>query len=88
MPNTRETKSIQIKNSYRIWKPTTMKLCIQVECCNKYGSPFADDVLHRSYVDMYVEWWLHSIGYYLTRNIALFEIINLRCKDVDLGEHK
>lgn len=82
-----EKKSIQIKDSYRIWRPFVMKQHIKKACFDKYGSPFAKAVLHRSYADMYCEWWLHNIGYYLTRNIALFDVINLRCKDVDLEEH-
>jgi hypothetical protein len=80
-------KSIQIKDSYKIWRPSTMKRCIKSVCWDKYYSPDADAVLHRSYADMYIEWWLHNIGYYLTRNIALFKSINERCKDVDLEEH-
>lgn len=79
-------KSIQIKDSYKIWKPTVMKACINTLCNIKYGSYSADKVLHRSYADMYCEWWWHNIGYYLTRNIPLFESINERCKDVDLEE--
>lgn len=80
-------KSIQIKDSYKIWRPSTMKLDIQHTCYYKYGSVRANEVLHRSYVDMYCEWWWHNIGYYLTRNIPLFESIAERCKDVDLEEH-
>lgn len=88
MPNTREKKSIQIKDSYAIWRPTRMKGCINLVCKSKYGSWCADKVLHRSYIDMYCEWWLHNIGYYLTRNLAIFDVINLRCKDVDLEERQ
>lgn len=85
MPNTK--KSIQIKDSYKIWRPVLMMQYIQEACCDKYGHHFARDVLNRSYLSMYIEWWLHNIGYYLTRNIALFDVINLRCKDVDLEEY-
>ena len=84
MPN---KKSIQIKDSYKIWRPSTMLFSIKQECFYKYGSVLAHEVLNRSYLSMYIEWWLHNIGYYLTRNIALFDVINLRCKDVDLEEH-
>lgn len=79
-------KSIQIKDSYKIWRPSKMKHEIEIECWAKYCWDLANEVLHRSYVDMYIEWWLHNIGYYLTRNIPLFESINERCKDVDLEE--
>ena len=78
-------KSIQIKDSYKIWSPAEMKIAIVLACAGKYGiNP--KQALRRSFVDMYCEWWLHNIGYYLTRNIALFQSINERCKDVDLEE--
>ncbi len=80
-------KSIQIKDSYKIWKPSKMKHEIELECWSKYCWHLANEILHRSYVDMYIEWWLHNILYYLTRNIPLFESIAERCKDVDLEEH-
>ena len=80
-------KSIQIKDSYKIWRPSVMKCYISFECQAKYNSYSADKVLHRSYIDMYCEWWMHNIGYYLTRNLAIFDVVNLRCKDVDLEEH-
>lgn len=79
-------KSIQIKDSYKIWRPSKMKHCIIEACCGKYHTPYASELLHRSYADMYCEWWLHNIGYYLTRNIPMFESIAERCKDVDLEE--
>lgn len=79
-------KSIQIKDSYKIWRPFVMRQLIQNACLAKYDSIFVGDVLNRSYVSMYIEWWLHNIGYYLTRSMAIFEVINLRFKDVDLEE--
>lgn len=82
-----EKKSIQIKDSYRLWKPSAMKNFIQVSVYLKYRSLSPEELLNRSYLSMYIEWWLHNIGYYLTRNIAIFDVINLRCKDVDLEEH-
>lgn len=83
-----EKKSIQIKDSYRIWKPSAMKNFIQFSVYLKYRSLSPEELLNRSYQSMYIEWWLHNIGYYLTRNFALFDVINLRCKDVDLEERK
>lgn len=80
-------KSIQIKDSYKIWKRSEMEWKIRNACYDKYGNLFARKVLNRSYKSMYIEWWWHNIGYYLTRNIPLFESINERCKDVDLEEH-
>ena len=79
-------KSIQIKDSYKIWRPFAMRWLIVEECFKKYDNPKATMVLNRSYVSMYIEWWLHNIGYYLTRGLAIFDVINLRCKDVDLEE--
>lgn len=84
MPNTR--KSIQIKDSYKIWNTRTMKAKIKSACWYKYVDSFGDRCLNRSYLSMYIEWWLHNIGYYLTRNIPLFKSIAERCKDVDLEE--
>ena len=79
-------KSIQIKDSYKTWRPSKMKHDIEIACWAKYCCHLANEVLHRSYESMYIEWWLHNIGYYLTRNLAVFDTINLRCKDVDLEE--
>ena len=64
-----------------------MKVKIDWNCKKKYDSHFADLILNRAYRSMYVEWWLHNIGYYLTKpfcSIEFFKKINLRCKDVDL----
>ena len=85
MPNT-EKKSIQIKDSYRIWQPSAMKNFIQFSVYLNYHSLDPEELLNRSYQSMYIEWWLHNLGYYLTRNIAIFDVINMRCKDVDLEE--
>ena len=46
-------------------------------------------LFQRSIKSMYIEWWLHNIGYYLTKPLCKFDYfkkINLRCKDVDLEE--
>jgi hypothetical protein len=56
----------------------------------KYGDSDAVDVLNRTYRGMYIEWYLHNIGYYLTLPFIKKESIkklNLRFKDVDLEEH-
>ena len=81
-------KSIQIKDSYKIWQPSEMFAHIWNECILKYKLP-PKTVLHRSYIGMYVEWWLHNIGYHVTKPFSFIpniKIINLRCKDVDLEE--
>lgn len=87
MPN---KKSIQIKDSYKIWSPSKMRRDIAIACWSKYRQCFATDVLNRSYLSMYIEWWLHNIGYYITKPfcfIPFIKKINLRCRDVDLEEH-
>ena len=82
-------KVIQIKNSYCVWNTSEMDLEIIWECATKYDSSTPEILLNRSYRSMYIEWWLHNIGYYLTKpfcSIEFFKKINLRCKDVDLEE--
>lgn len=82
-------KSIQIIDSYRLWKPSAMKNFIQFACSIKYHSLDPEELLNRSYQSMYNEWWLHNIGYYITKPfcfIPFIKKINLRCRDVDLEE--
>lgn len=82
-------KSIQIKNSYHIWSTNEMKYLIQCKVLNQYNTPSADRFLHRTYESMYMEWWLHNIGYYLTKLLCwndYFKHINKRFKHVDLEE--
>ena len=82
-------RSIQIKDSYKTWKISTMKTQIDLEMIYK-PIIYADRYLNRTYVSMYIEWWLHNIGYYLTlpfiKNPKIYAL-NLRFKDVDLEEH-
>ena len=70
-------KHIKIKNSYNIWKPSTMKHLIDFRCQLDRFKP-------KGYLPYIVEWWLHNIGYYLTKPFPFMKNINLRCKDVDL----
>lgn len=82
-------RSIQIKNSYCIWSIEEMRYLIKHELVCKYNTPIADEFLHRSYLSMYIEWWLHNIGYYLTKPLCwndYFKYINERFKHVDLEE--
>ena len=82
-------KNLNIPDSYNIWRPAVMNMLIERTCLAKYQSSNVCKVLHRSYVSMYIEWWLHNIGYYLTKlfcSIDFFHKINLRCRDVDLNE--
>ena len=82
-------KNIHIENSYNIWDPDAMQYRIYKKCLEQYDSDFPERQLNRSYTSMYVEWWLHNIGYYVTKpfcHIECWKKINLRCKDVDLEE--
>lgn len=82
-------KVIHINNSYKYWRINTMKCIIDYMALNEYCSGNAQKLLHRSYKSMYIEWWLHNIGYYLTKLFCFIDCIkkiNLRCKDVDLEE--
>ena len=85
--NKSSTVCIRINNSCDIWSPKQMKTLIQQQSAAKYGTTDADHVLNRSYTSMYIEWWCHNIGYYITKPfcfIEFFRDINIRCKDVDL----
>lgn len=83
-------KNIHIENSYLTWRPQRMAYQIMDECVTTYGSPFANEVLNRSWIGMYIEWWLHNIGYYVTLHLRAWSFmseINDRCRCVDLEEH-
>lgn len=82
-------KNLHIVDSYKVWLPCTMKKIIFKECFYTYNSLQADVLLNRSYRGMYIEWWLHNIGYYLTKplcKIPYFKALNDRFKDADLEE--
>lgn len=82
--------NIHIENSYKIWNTNKMwyeisTYCIEHEIYN------VEYYLNRSYTSLYVEWWMHNIGYYITKPFCRFKPvrkINLRFKDVDLEERK
>ena len=83
-------KNIHIENSYNEWSTTMMCGKITVECNEKYGTIFADKVLNRTYRGMYIEWYLHNIGYYLTLPFIgnnKMNALNERFKHLDLEEH-
>ena len=83
-------KVIHIENSYNIWSTGYMWSEIIHRCHVTYGQMDADKVLNRSYQGMYIEWWLHNIGYYLTipfiKN-GKIKALNERFKHVDLEEY-
>lgn len=88
MPN---KKNLHIVDSYRFWSIDTMTVFIMDECATNYKSVFANKVLNRSWKSLFIEWWLHNIGYYLTKplcHIPFFKALNKRFKDVDLEEWK
>ena len=58
-------KNIHIENSYKIWSQFRMWVKITNISLNRYKE-FPDKVLNRSYRNMYIEWYLHNIGYILT----------------------
>lgn len=78
---------IQIKDSYVIWHPGIMKLIIWAKLKSVNLTP-------KKYAPYIIEWWLHNIGYYLTKpfvSIPKIKRINERCRHVDLlvkGENK
>lgn len=76
-------KNIHINNSYNIWSIYKMKQII----LQYHSSPLT--YLNRSWISLYIEWYLHNIGYYITlpfKFIPFFQCVNLRFKDVDLNE--
>lgn len=84
-------KYIHIENSYYVWSIDNMSAFIMSESAEKYGNIFANEVLNRSWKSMYVEWWLHNIGYWLTLLFIKNERIktlNERFKHLDLEEHR
>jgi hypothetical protein len=71
-------KHIKIKCGFLCWNPTQMKIIMNCKL-----QP------HKAikYTPYIIEWWLHNIGYYLTKPFARIPVlkrINERCKDVDL----
>lgn len=83
-------RNIHIENSFTIWSTHSMWSEIIHRCHLKYGSTQADVVLNRTYNGMYIEWWIHNIGYYLTlpfvKNPRIKQL-NKRFKDVDIEGH-
>ena len=69
--------NLHIPNSYRVWRILEM---------NDYLPKDVEIILNRPLWTIYIEWWLHNIGYHLTKSINSLQHINLRCKDVDLNE--
>lgn len=81
--------NLHIENSYNIWSTKKMKKMIANTALNEYNSSDPKSLLSRTYIGMYVEWWLHNAGYYITKPFCFNNNVrktNLRFKDVDLEE--
>lgn len=78
--------NLHIENSYNIWTCREMDLSIYNTCFRNYSTYEVTKVLNRPYFTLYIEWWLHNIGYYLTKPFNSLNHLNLRFKDVDLNE--
>ena len=83
-------KYLHFDNSYKIWSLSKIRNKIDNVALEKYSSIFsAEVILDRSYMSMYLEWWLHNIVYYVTKPFSFIKFIkkiNLECKDIDLAE--
>ena len=82
-------KNLHIENSYNIWNKSKMRAILIKKCLYEYDSVIVSSELNRSYKSMYIEWWLHNIGYYITKPfcfIKRIEKINARFRDVDINE--
>ena len=88
-PKSPDIYSIKIKDGYKIWSTEEMKKINQEKTFERYNSLNSASLLNREYSSMYIEWWLHNIGYYITKPLCFIEKIekiNLRFKDVDLEQ--
>lgn len=76
---TDKKKHVKVVDSYKVWRGETMEYLI----FKKLGSV----VDLRNLTAIKIEWWLHNIGYYLTKPfifIPAIKKLNDRFKDVDL----
>lgn len=83
--------NIRINDSYNTWNIDIMYMDISEKCRIKYDTNHADVALNRSYFSMYIEWYLHNIGYWITLPFVKNEKIkalNERFKHVDLEDHR
>ena len=76
-------KHIKIKDSYVTWKPATIIKTIY----NEAGQALDDEWMDNHLELLIIEWWLHNIGYWITKPFTFIPAIkrlSLRFKDVDL----
>ena len=82
-------KNIHIENSYNIWSTKKMKRRIRRKSNELIGLYIGEVCFGRPYWTMYIEWWLHNIGYYITKPFienSKVKVLNERFKHVDLEE--
>ena len=75
---------VQIKSSYCIWKPSKMRNLLFFKV---YNLTQAKHIVIKNYNPLIIEWWIHNIGYYLTKPFVFIpwvKALNVRFKDVDL----
>lgn len=77
--------NLHIVDSYKIWTVYRMRGKIYGCCFMTYQSYEVEKILNRPFWTLYVEWWLHNIGYYVTKPFKSLESCTLRFKDVDLN---
>jgi hypothetical protein len=80
--------NLHIENSYLYWGIYDMKKMIVDTCVKTYDTPCVEEKLNRPFWTLYIEWWLHNIGYYMTKPYPKMESITIRFRDVDLNEWK
>ena len=71
---------VSIEKGYEVWKPSNMKTII--DYCVGYLP-----MKQSEYTILYIEWWIHNIGYYVTKPftfIPKINAINKRFETVDL----
>ena len=78
-------KNLHIINSFMIWAPSEMKQKIIEACMVAYEHCDAAEVLGRTWIGMYIEWWLHNIGYYIVKYIPFLNFLIERFQHVDLN---
>ena len=78
-------KNLHIVNSFMVWAPSEMKLRIVDACMKAYDQYDAANVLGRTWTGMYIEWWLHNIGYYVAKFIPFLNGLVERFQHVDLN---
>ena len=82
-------RNLHIENSYCISKSNTMKTLIKQICIATYMDSDPEKVLNRSYKSMIIEWYLHNIGYYITKPLCFISFVkklNERFRCVDINE--